>query len=189
MAKSPKTHFDFTFFSTCLISFFISIAIVPSRAVSSSDTPTVYEVLAKYGLPGGLLPDSVVNYTLSTDGDFVVQLEKPCYVNFEYLVYYEKTITGVLHYGSIICLKGIQVKRFLFWFDVNEIRVDLPPNDSIYFQVGFINKKLDIDQFKTVHSCGDSVKASCFRSFKGALQVPVDKTADLSNEIQMLAAE
>ena len=35
---------------------------------------------------------------------------------------------------------------------------------SIYFKVGFINKKLGIDQSKTVHSCG--VSGSCGSSWK-----------------------
>lgn len=55
--------------------------------------------------------------------------------------------------GSITNLKGIQVKRFLFWFNVDEISVDLPRTDSIYFSVGIINKKLNVDQFRTVRSC------------------------------------
>ncbi|ONH97251.1 hypothetical protein PRUPE_7G179800 [Prunus persica] len=31
---------------------------------------------------------------------------------------------------------------------MDEIRVDLPPSYSIYFMVGIINKKLDVDQFQ-----------------------------------------
>ncbi|KAK3030110.1 hypothetical protein RJ639_038859 [Escallonia herrerae] len=71
--------------------------------------------------------------------------------------------------GSITDLKGIQVQRFLFWFDVDEIRVDLPPSDSIYFQVGLINKKLDVGQFNTVHSCRASV--TCGQALKRGLQM------------------
>lgn len=139
------------------------------KICASSPTPTVYEILPRFGLPSGLLPDSVTNYTLSDDGKFEVTLQKACYIQFDYLVYYEKTITGKLNLGSISDLKGIQVQRFYFlWFDVDQIKVDLPPSDSIYFTVGVINKKLDVDQFLTVHSCKDkavSVRAqvkSCF---------------------------
>ncbi|KAH0729735.1 hypothetical protein KY290_000863 [Solanum tuberosum] len=45
--------------------------------------------------------------------------------------------------------------------NVNEIRVDLPSPGSIYFQVGFINKKLDIKQFETPRSCQDNALALC----------------------------
>ncbi|KAK9682375.1 hypothetical protein RND81_10G069400 [Saponaria officinalis] len=38
-------------------------------------------------------------------------------------------------------------------FGVNEIKLDLPPSSSIYFQVGIITKKLSVDQFVTIHSC------------------------------------
>ncbi|KAG5630603.1 hypothetical protein H5410_002320, partial [Solanum commersonii] len=40
-------------------------------------------------------------------------------------------------------------------------RVDFPSSGSIYFQVGFINKKLDSKQFETLHSCRDNGLALC----------------------------
>lgn len=170
-----------------LISIFFSLTLLTTTTFSlfepdPDSIPTVYELLPKYGLPSGLLPDSVTNFTLSDDGRFVVHLAKPCTIEFDYLVYYEKTISGKIGYGSITDLKGIQVKRVFIWFDVDEIKVDLPPSDSIYFKVGFINKKLDIDQFKTVHSCGDNgVSGSCGDSWKTFLQV-----FDFSNSSKIL---
>lgn len=141
-----------------IILFLLSLSLLsPTLSLSSDPSPpTVYEILPKYGLPQGLLPDNVVSYTLQDDGVFTVELSSECYIQFDYLVYYDTTITGKLSIGSITNLKGIQVQRFFFWFDVDEIRVDLPPSDSIYFQVGFINKKLDVGQFETVHSCQDN---------------------------------
>ncbi|XP_073024131.1 uncharacterized protein [Primulina eburnea] len=127
----------------------------PSFTSASNSDPTVYELLPKYGLPSGLLPDSVTNYTLDQDGNFEVNLKKSCYIKFEYTVYYEKKITGKLSIGSITDLKGIEVQRLFFWFNVDEIKVDLPPSHSIYFSVGIINKKLDLDQFLTVRTCKD----------------------------------
>ncbi|KAK9122638.1 hypothetical protein Sjap_012240 [Stephania japonica] len=129
----------------------------------TAENTTVHDVLADYGLPPGLLPDPVKSYSLTDDGSFVVDLENTCYVQFEYLVYYDRRITGVLKYGSITELKGIQVKKFFLWLNVDEIRVDLPPSDSIYFQVGFINKKLDVKQFEALRSCGDNAAAAAAR--------------------------
>ncbi|KAL2343337.1 hypothetical protein Fmac_004622 [Flemingia macrophylla] len=143
---------------------------------------SVYEVLPKYGLPSGLLPDTVTDYTLDEEGQFVVVLAKACYVQFDYLVYYESKITGKLSYGSITNLKGIQVQRLFLWFNVDEIRVDLPPSDSIYFQVGIINKKLDVDQFKTVRQCRKSLSSSPCLSPSIQLPEPVE-------EIPMLLTE
>lgn len=128
---------------------------------SLSSKKDVYEILTKYSLPQGLLPSSVKSYSLSDDGTFEVVLEKPCYVEFDYLVYYAEKVSGKLSIGSITDLAGIQVKRFFVWLNVNEIRVDLPKSDSIYFQVGFINKKLDIKQFETVHDCRGNALALC----------------------------
>ncbi|KAH7661854.1 At5g01610-like protein [Dioscorea alata] len=132
------------------------LALAGSPALTSNGT-SIYDLLPKYGLPPGLLPDTVINYTLSEDGSFVLHLAGPCYIEFDYLVYYEPLITGTVHYGSIDDLKGIQVRRFLIWFDVDSIKVDLPPANFIYFQVGWITRKLSVGQFETVHSCRDSV--------------------------------
>ncbi|KAI4345339.1 hypothetical protein L6164_012471 [Bauhinia variegata] len=181
MAINQKSHLSLTLFSVI----FIFLSSIP-RSLSLPDFQdhTVYEILPEFGLPSGLLPNSVKSYSLSSDGRFVVVLERPCYVHFEYLIYYDETITGQLSYGSIADLKGIEVNRFFLWLDVDEIRVDLPPSDSIYFQVGIINKKLDINQFKTVHSCRDSVKGSCLGSLKRVLELPAPV-----DEIPMLLTE
>ncbi|KAM2473728.1 hypothetical protein PS1_006518 [Malus domestica] len=53
-----------------------------------------------------------------------------------------QTITSKLTYGAIIDLKEIQVQRFLFWFNADKIRIDLPPSDSIYFTVGIITDSI-----------------------------------------------
>ncbi|KAK4777785.1 hypothetical protein SAY87_017972 [Trapa incisa] len=121
--------------------------------LSIASATTVHDILRKYGLPAGLIPESVNSYTLSPDGRFAVDLEGPCYIKFDYLVYYDRRITGKLSYGSITNLKGIKVQRFLILLSVDEIRVDLPPADFIYFQVGLINKKLDVEPFENVLSC------------------------------------
>ncbi|KAG6414644.1 hypothetical protein SASPL_122017 [Salvia splendens] len=141
--------------------FFFSLPNSASPTDPPAPKPTVYEILPKFSLPSGLLPASVVNYTLSDDGQFEVYLENPCYIPFDYLVYYEEKITGKLSLGSITNLKGIQVQRlYFFWFDVDEIKVDLPPSGSIYFTVGVINKELDVDQFLNVRSCKDKAVTS-----------------------------
>ncbi|XP_021771953.1 uncharacterized protein LOC110736109 [Chenopodium quinoa] len=174
-----------TIFSLLFI-FTISLSSTPSFSQSPTP-PSVFDILPIFGLPSGLLPNCVNNYTLSPDdGAFVVDLDTSCYIQFDYLVYYEKRITGTLKIGSITNLKGIQVKRFLFWFDVDEIKVDLPPSDSIYFQVGLINKKLNVHQFETIHSCRDSVSAARgghLRSWSFELPPPID------GDIPMLLTE
>lgn len=136
-----------------LLFFSLLLSSAAASPAPSSPPPPIYDLLPMYGLPRGLLPDSVKSYSIAANGRFEVQLESPCYVEFEYLVYYAENISGVVKYGGIEELKGIQVRRFLLWFDVDAIKVDLPPSEFIYFEVGWITKKLKVDQFETVHSC------------------------------------
>ncbi|KAI5321095.1 hypothetical protein L3X38_030166 [Prunus dulcis] len=74
----------------------------PNRPSTTAQSITdVHDLLPKYGLPKGLLPDNVNSYTLSEDGSFEIYLESPCYVHFDQLVYYNKNIKGKLSYGLI----------------------------------------------------------------------------------------
>ncbi|CAL0324973.1 unnamed protein product [Lupinus luteus] len=161
MATTAKSHLLLLSITTAI---FFTLSVTTATTITTTtpnNKPTVYELLPKYGLPSGLLPSTVTDYTLSEDdGRFIVVLDKPCYVQFDYQVYYDKTVSGKLSYGSITDLKGIEVQRLFLWLNVDEIRVDLPPSNSIYFQVGLINKKLSVDQFKTVHSCRNSLTSS-----------------------------
>lgn len=128
-----------------------------AAGAGSSGGATVHEVLPLYGLPEGLLPDAVASYSLEADGCFVVELDRPsCYVRFgQYVVFYERRITGALKMGSIRDLEGIQVLRHFLRLGVGEIKVDLPPSDYVYFQVGWIAKRLAVDDFRSIRSCQD----------------------------------
>ncbi|KAH9604008.1 hypothetical protein KSS87_023611 [Heliosperma pusillum] len=166
------------------------LTVTRSETRIKTETPTVYEILTKYGLPSGLLPDCVQSYTLTeSTGEFQVNLLDTCYIKFDYTVYYEKQITGTLKYGSITNLKGIQVQKLFLWLDVDEIRVDLPQTKSIYFQVGFINKKLGVDQFLTVHSCYKNRltfgSGSNLRSWNFGFELP----PGVNDDIPMLLTE
>lgn len=151
-----------------------SLALAPTPAPApSSNPPSVYQVLSEFGLPIGLLPDSVKSYTLSSNGTFTVELRNPCYVHFDYLVYYKTRISGKLEYGFISDIEGIQIQRFFMWFDINDIKVvDLPPSESIFIQVGFISRELDVAQFQSVKSCQQEL-VSCGQSLGRALAVGV----------------
>ncbi|MCD7465018.1 hypothetical protein HAX54_000410 [Datura stramonium] len=186
MAFNSRFHLGLFIF-LILTPFTLSFILSPSPQPEPKPKPTLYDILPEYGLPRGIFPDSVESYNLDKDGNFEVFLKTPCYVEFEYLVYYAERITGKLGIGSITELKGIEVKRFFFWFNVNEIRVDLPPpSHSVYFQIGFVNKKLDMNQFETVHSCMNKygiLLSSCGGSLRQVLQLPAPVN------MQMLVAE
>ena len=114
---------------------------------------SISSILQQNGLPIGVLPSSVDSYDLYADGSFTVSLDTPCYVNFDYEVYYAQIITGKLSYGTISDLSGIQAKQALLWFTVTAIRVDIPVSGYIYFNVGPISKKLPISQFEDIPTC------------------------------------
>lgn len=118
---------------------------------------TLYELLPLYGLPAGLFPSSVTAFSLADNGSLTVDLAGPCSVHFEYLTYFEARVTGVLRYGSLTDIDGVQVRRFLFWFDVERVKVDLPPPSRyVYLDIGWITRKLPASDFQTLHDCEDS---------------------------------
>ncbi|CAN6439316.1 unnamed protein product [Victoria cruziana] len=132
-----------------IFALFLSLSVI-----SSSTSPSVHDLLPEYGLPKGLLPDAVKSYSLEEDGSFEIELEKPCYVHFERLAYYEKKITGKISYGTISNISGIQAKKFFIWVSVTGMRVD--PPDYIEFEVGPLSEKLSITQFQEIPTCKSS---------------------------------
>uniref|UniRef100_I1PEI7 Uncharacterized protein n=1 Tax=Oryza glaberrima TaxID=4538 RepID=I1PEI7_ORYGL len=135
----------------------------PPAAPSSSPPPhknaTLSEILPRYGLPPGLFPASVTAFSLAANGSLAVDLGGPCYAHYEYLTYFEPRVTGVLRYGSLTGLSGVKVRRFLVWFDVVRVKVDLPPPPRyVYLDIGWITRKLPADEFESPHECEDSKK-------------------------------
>ncbi|XP_021821393.1 uncharacterized protein LOC110762970 [Prunus avium] len=125
----------------------------PNRPSTIAQSITdVHDLLPKYGLPKGLLPDNVNSYTLSEDGSFEIYLESPCYVHFDQLVYYNKNIKGKLSYGSVSDVSGIQAKKLFIWVSVTGIQVD-QGSDSVEFYVGALSEKLPAKQFEDIPVC------------------------------------
>ncbi|KAL6195050.1 hypothetical protein ACLB2K_030672 [Fragaria x ananassa] len=125
----------------------------PSRPSTSLQSITdVHDLLPKYGLPRGLLPDNVRSYTLSDDGTFEIYLESPCYVHFDQLVYYNKDIKGKLSFGSVSDVSGIQAKKLFIWVSVTGMHMD-EGSDSVEFYVGALSEKLPAKQFEEVPVC------------------------------------
>ncbi|KAG8062172.1 hypothetical protein GUJ93_ZPchr0003g16810 [Zizania palustris] len=123
------------------------------------ENATLYEILPRYGLPPGVFPSSVTAFSLADNGSLTVDLAGPCYVHFDYLTYFEPRVTGVLRYGSLTDLSGVKVRRFLVWFDVVRVKVDLPPPPRfVYLDIGWITRKLPADEFESIHECESSRK-------------------------------
>lgn len=135
-----------------LFSAAVPIFLLFLSAISVAYAENAHDLLQVYGLPKGLLPDSVSSNSLSENGEFVVELEAPCYIQFSYLVYYEKTIRGKLSYGAISDLSGIQAKQFFFWVSLTGIEAH-PTDGTIEFQVGFLSHTLSASEFDYIRQC------------------------------------
>ncbi|CAN6555919.1 unnamed protein product [Malus baccata var. baccata] len=120
-----------------------------NTSVSIAD---VHDLLPKYGLPKGLLPNNVESYTLAEDGSFEIFLGSPCYVHFDQLVYYNKHIKGKLSYGAVSDVSGIQAKKLFIWVSVTGIHRD-KGSDSVEFYVGALSEKLPAKQFEDIPDC------------------------------------
>uniref|UniRef100_A0ACD5ZZC8 Uncharacterized protein n=1 Tax=Avena sativa TaxID=4498 RepID=A0ACD5ZZC8_AVESA len=146
--------------SLLLVAAALAAAPLASAAASASPNSEASDLLEKYGLPKGLVPDAVASYTFDeTSGDFEIHLAGTCYARFgDHLVYYEKAIRGRLSSGKITGLSGIQAKKLFLWVSVSGI-VAHPDHGTLEFQVGFISEELSVSLFDKVPSCGASAGA------------------------------
>ncbi|GMJ04754.1 hypothetical protein HRI_004144600 [Hibiscus trionum] len=137
LALLTQTHFSFS---------------TTDQAIGHSSISDVHDLLPSYNLPKGIVPDNVKSYTLSSTGEFTIELESTCYVHFDELVYYEKTIRGKLSYGAVHGVSGIQAKMFFLWLPVTGIEVD-GKSGMVQFFVGSLSKKLPAQQFQDIPVC------------------------------------
>ncbi|KAM0889909.1 hypothetical protein ACQ4PT_027401 [Festuca glaucescens] len=116
------------------------------------------DVLWEYGLPKGLVPDSVTSYTfINATGDFKIQLASSCYVWFgDHYTYFDKNLSGTMSYGAISNLSGIQAKKLFFWVSISSM-VARPERGMIEFHAGFISEDVPISLFEKVPVCGNGV--------------------------------
>ncbi|CAI9770683.1 unnamed protein product [Fraxinus pennsylvanica] len=142
----------FPHFPTLLFTIFICSLL---SVVKSNETPefSIYEVLKLHGLPMGLLPKGVKDFTLDNSGTFEVHLDQACTAKFENEMHYHRNVSGTLRYGQIDGLSGISAQDLFLWFPVKEIRVDIPSSGLIYFDVGVVSKQFSLSSFETPRDC------------------------------------
>ncbi|KAL3653252.1 hypothetical protein CASFOL_002933 [Castilleja foliolosa] len=123
-----------------------------SSMAASSDS-SIYEILKAHGLPMGLLPKGVTNFTLDNSGKFVVYLDRACNSKFENELHYDLNVSGKISYGQIEGLSGITAQDLFLWFPVIEIRVDIPSSGLIYFNVSVVSKQFSLSSFESPRDC------------------------------------
>uniref|UniRef100_A0A0E0KHP9 DUF538 family protein n=1 Tax=Oryza punctata TaxID=4537 RepID=A0A0E0KHP9_ORYPU len=113
------------------------------------------DLLPEYGLPRGLIPETIASYTFDNDtGDFEIRLTSTCYIWFgSHLAYFEDTIRGRISYGTITGLSGIQAQKFFVWVSITTI-VAHPDQRTVEFRAGFISEALPESDFAEVPVCG-----------------------------------
>lgn len=119
----------------------------------AKEMPSIYAALESHGLPMGLLPKGVKNYSLGDDGRFEVHLDQACNAKFESELHYDQNVSGQLSFGQIQNLTGISAQDLFLWFPVKGIRVDIPSSGVIYFDVGVVFKQFSLSMFETPPDC------------------------------------
>ncbi|KAH6766010.1 transmembrane protein [Perilla frutescens var. hirtella] len=139
--------------SLCHSLFRLSFLLFLLSPLSYSSGPSIYEVLRLHGLPMGLLPKGVTNFSLDDSGKFAVHLDRACNAKFENELHYDINISGTLQYGQIDELSGVSAQDLFLWFPVIEIRVDIPSSGLIYFNVSVVSKQFSLSSFETPRDC------------------------------------
>lgn len=124
----------------------------------SSPASSFYDVLKSNGLPIGLFPKGISDFSLDqASGRFELHLvsPSPCDAKFETRVRYEWNITGSVNYGKIANLSGVAAQELFLWLPVKSIQVDIPSSGLIYFDVGVVFKQFSISFFETPKDCDD----------------------------------
>lgn len=147
--------------------FLVSVVSGSANETSVTSVSSAYDELSSHGLPRGLLPTTVTEYVVNSDGSFVVRLSGKCYTSVKkgtIGVYFSPVLTGFLGESSLSSLKGISVNppysRWL-WIAVSNIYVDQPSTNKVHFAsyIG-IQKDLDTSEFASPLICSSSSPSS-----------------------------
>lgn len=135
------------------LSLLICSSLLPLFHSGETSEPSIYEALQSHGLPMGLLPKGIKNFSLDGSGKFEVHLDRACSAKFEDDLHYGTNVSGTLLYGRIDDLSGISAQDLFLWFPVIGIRVDVPSSGLIYFNVGVVSKQFSLSSFESPRDC------------------------------------
>ncbi|KAL8532930.1 hypothetical protein ACS0TY_009263 [Phlomoides rotata] len=117
---------------------------------------TVYEVLRSNGLPMGLFPRGISDFSIDeATGSFRLRLQSPspCDAVFETRLRYDRDITGRISYGKISDVTGVSAQELFLWLAVRGIQVDIPSSGLIYFDVESVSKQFSLSLFEMPKDC------------------------------------
>jgi hypothetical protein len=149
---SRATPMSFTAIFTL---FLILSPLVTSSSLTITDNlPTVYEIIAGYNFPIGILPKGATGYKLDkTTGEFSAFLNGSCSFSVEgsYQLNYKSTISGYISDNRLKSLSGVSVKVLFFWLNIVEV---IRNGDELDFSVGIASASFPIDNFYECPQCG-----------------------------------
>ncbi|OAY61840.1 uncharacterized protein At5g01610 [Manihot esculenta] len=137
--------------STLLV---VSFLAASSPAAIADDAQTVYEALAGFNFPIGILPKGVTGYELdSSTGQFHAYLNGSCSFALEgsYQLKYKSSISGYISQNKLTKLSGISVKVLFLWLNIVEV---VRNQDELDFSVGIASASFPIDNFYVCPQCG-----------------------------------
>lgn len=148
-------HFTIvTLFTIYFLKLYPSLSASVNNKIVSLSSSSIYDVLNSHGLPVGLLPKGITNFSIDpASGRFEVHLPQSCAAQFETHLRYDSTVSGTLNYGQISQISGVAAQELFLWFSVKGIRVDIPSSGLIYFDVGVVSKQFSLSFFETPRDC------------------------------------
>ncbi|WZZ30777.1 hypothetical protein YC2023_014178 [Brassica napus] len=151
--------------------------------LSSLPDPSFYDYLRESGLPAGIVPKGVTNFSIDAKtGRFTVALPVPCDAKFESQFHFDYNITGVLSDGRIGNLSGVTQKELFLWFAVKGIHVDPESSGLIHFDVGVADKQMSLSLFESPRDC----TAAVYEHRVVDLSEPRDLEKQSSGDIQSI---
>lgn len=137
------------FLSLCLL-----LLTTTAVAVGAATATTVYDHLHLHGLPTGVLPKGITQFSFSpTTSIFQVSLPYPCIAKFENQFHYDLNISFHLAHAHIDNLSGVSSQELFLWFPVKGISVDVPSSGVIHFDVGVVDKQYSLSLFESPPDC------------------------------------
>ncbi|XP_050215226.1 uncharacterized protein LOC126666262 [Mercurialis annua] len=136
------------------LSLFLLIAPFSTANFNPHPPSAAHVELTNYGFPIGLLPASVVKYSLNqTSSEFTVNFGGSCKITLppdNYLATYSKKVTGKIGSGRISELDGIRVWAFFKWWSITGIRSN---GEDLVFEVGMATAKYPVKNFLESPPC------------------------------------
>lgn len=114
---------------------------------------SLHDLLEIHGLPSGIFPTNVRNYSLDENNVLEVKLASPCLTKFESTVYFESIVRAHLSKGKLFGIEGLSNKELFIWLPVKGIIVNYPEAGLAVIDISLANKTLSLSVFERPLIC------------------------------------